>query len=1041
MNGDDLEPSGPGFDSPQISSGGEAEASPRTEPSPQKSWNAANSGKPNSSKKGPVSAASAARKIGGNYVLEVEDIATYTVLLDRGDRFKYGIAYRAFEGHGVILMGVLPNTPADTWNMVCEPDVTLCAGDTIIEANQQTAPKAIVEELLNSTQVLLHIQKTGPRWHIIGDGAQPKVIPKDVGSFQPANSVLSAADKHAKAVEAQALVGVEEEKGELQPLHCLGWLSLFLAIFLPNAILLIFFSDVGFGLQVFGLFTPEDVNMQGNGVVCLGAICLVLLIVLDWHKWQSKTLKSISAGFVAYFSFAGLIMKARFYPFAPLVIIFFHIPVFLGHLKGRSLSMVTRKGFYLGVTVCAFAVAILMGAVWLFWMSYEEWDGTNFWGDATKEKLVMDSQKMYDDFKIEINGRTRSLNYFWDCSPDWKQDYEYEHISTFRYMDGTWSASLHKIDGNEKEDRGGACARVKTIWFLNWTTPMSCVGLNLIIAVFCFINGVLINVSDTSKLEKVIKQFMLMICFLVFTMYVSSSVAGASMRLTGVIIAFCALGLVVLCIWLYLEIGRQAITSQVRNSKLMQSLIKLATSDWVRACVLIGTNVLIPTFLCINMATQWVRKRRGLVPKDDQKYTAAASRILMAVRHWNWASILIKANWLVMLYWTLSVGVAKLTYVFLSWLNEELLKIPFVWVIIIFFIIGFTMFMLPPVPGVPVYICAGILLSARARDIPEAGNFWGGMCIAIVETLILKICAVCGQYTIGYFFGKSVKVQQLIGVDKPLIRAIEQILDTRGLNLPKVSILVGGPDWPTSVLCGILKLNLFQCCLGTLPVIFVSSPCVIAGAFLSNPGMKTVPTVEPVANGGTTTTGPPVKQNETWQSLSTFAAAIAVMGQLAVFVLAAYYTQEVVHRDGEELAKPRREHEAVAALTRKEADYVNEYNNVLNWTTLLTSRKRLILASTISMLMSCFIFVLMDEICFRPFQVSSKISDPFDKEGLDGDIMNLVYPLGWFATFCFFFACSLHFAFLRWAKKEAEKRYAELVQNRPPPVEDDEDEQ
>lgn len=83
----------------------------------------------------------------------------------------------------------------------------------------------------------------------------------------------------------------------------------------------------------------------------------------------------------------------------------------------------------------------------------------------------------------------------------------------------------------------------------------------------------------------------------------------------------------------------------------------------------------------------------------------------------------------------------------------------------------------------------------------------------------------------------------------------------------------------------------------------------------------------------------------------------------------------------------------------------------------------------------------MDEICFRPFQVSSKISDPFDKEGLDGDIMNLVYPLGWFATFCFFFACSLHFAFLRWAKKEAEKRYAELVQNRPPPVEDDEDEQ
>merc|ERR1719182_653257 len=92
---------------------------------------------------------------------------------------------------------------------------------------------------------------------------------------------------------------------------------------------------------------------------------------------------------------------------------------------------------------------------------------------------------------------------------------------------------------------------------------------------------------------------------------------------------------------------------------------------------------------------------------------------------------------------------------------------------------------------------------------------------------------------IGYYMGKSVKVQQLIQVDKKFTRAIEQILDTRGLNLPKVSILVGGPDWPTSVLCGILKLNLFQCCLGTLPVIFVSAPCVIAGAFLANPGKVT----------------------------------------------------------------------------------------------------------------------------------------------------------------------------------------------------------
>ena len=43
-----------------------------------------------------------------------------------------------------------------------------------------------------------------------------------------------------------------------------------------------------------------------------------------------------------------------------------------------------------------------------------------------------------------------------------------------------------------------------------------------------------------------------------------------------------------------------------------------------------------------------------------------------------------------------------------------------------------------------------------------------------------------------------------------------------GFALGKVCILVAGPDFPTSVLCGILKLNVPQMLLGTTPVIIVS---------------------------------------------------------------------------------------------------------------------------------------------------------------------------------------------------------------------------
>jgi len=44
-------------------------------------------------------------------------------------------------------------------------------------------------------------------------------------------------------------------------------------------------------------------------------------------------------------------------------------------------------------------------------------------------------------------------------------------------------------------------------------------------------------------------------------------------------------------------------------------------------------------------------------------------------------------------------------------------------------------------------------------------------------------------------------------------------------------ILCGGPDWPTSVLAGILRLSLFQCLLGTAPIIFSIAPMALTGSF------------------------------------------------------------------------------------------------------------------------------------------------------------------------------------------------------------------
>jgi hypothetical protein len=75
-----------------------------------------------------------------------------------------------------------------------------------------------------------------------------------------------------------------------------------------------------------------------------------------------------------------------------------------------------------------------------------------------------------------------------------------------------------------------------------------------------------------------------------------------------------------------------------------------------------------------------------------------------------------------------------------------------------------------------------------------------------------------------------------VGIHTPFIQGIKVLLDKPGLSMPKVFILCGGPDWPTSVLAGILKLSLMQCLIGTLPCFFLSSATVIAGAMMSRSG-------------------------------------------------------------------------------------------------------------------------------------------------------------------------------------------------------------
>merc|ERR1719428_253336 len=150
---------------------------------------------------------------------------------------------------------------------------------------------------------------------------------------------------------------------------------------------------------------------------------------------------------------------------------------------------------------------------------------------------------------------------------------------------------------------------------------------------------------------------------------------------------------------------------------------------------------------------------------------------------------------------------------------------------------------------------------------------------------------------IGELMGKSLAVQKLVGVHLLGIRAVEFILKKPGLRFDKVVILCGGPDWPTSVLTGILKLNVFQMMLGTLPVLVLITPCVLAGACLLMPELS---------------------------ALSPAITMLAIIAQGGAMVMALLFIALVAAREAEHLMVWRPEHEAVmkyAALEASKAKY------------------------------------------------------------------------------------------------------------------------
>jgi hypothetical protein len=142
------------------------------------------------------------------------------------------------------------------------------------------------------------------------------------------------------------------------------------------------------------------------------------------------------------------------------------------------------------------------------------------------------------------------------------------------------------------------------------------------------------------------------------------------------------------------------------------------------------------------------------------------------------------------------------------------------------------------------------------------------------------IAHIFQQKWIGEMLGRKLWVRSAVGINSPLMKAVRYLLEQPGLSLGKVMILCGGPDWPTSVLCGILRCPLPQILLGLSPICTYSFTSTLAGAFQLK-----------------------IDDGAEWASAATVFLIVSTLTQVVYGCIALYLIDKIRREKADELAK------------------------------------------------------------------------------------------------------------------------------------------
>jgi hypothetical protein len=466
-----------------------------------------------------------------------------------------------------------------------------------------------------------------------------------------------------------------------------------------------------------------------------------------------------------------------------------------------------------------------------------------------------------------------------------------------------------------------------------------------------------VGIREESDVQSTVKVAIGLMMIGIFGVWVSSSISVAGVEL-GSMVSFLSVCLLIeVAVIVAHTVGLESIREQLSTIPIFKRAVESGSMrDWVRAIMFIAGTFPYIVFCFMSFLNQRARMYLPhlelLLTQEDKELhtthkgclTRKGAEFHNKVLAWNWSSVLTKSCYLSLAFLLLSVGIGKCTTLFFAWLNVAVESMHFEITVLIFIAIGVFMFLLPPVPGVPVYLAGGITLTRAAER--EFGGFVPALAFSIVVCWGIKHLAVMlQQKVIGEGMSNSVSVKCLVGVNDVAIKSVRLILEQPGLTISKVCILCGGPDWPTSVLTGILRLSVVEMQIGTLPIVFLIAPCVMAGAFM-------------------------VKADEgaIYETMSGIMIAVAALAQMIALMSAAFFIEVTSEREKAKIAEYPVDEE-VAVKTQENAARSKLYQDVVEWSKVPAPMKAVLILGTVMLACSCYLVQLFGSLCFVTFEV------------------------------------------------------------------------